>query len=132
MRRFSTIGSLRSAVDTIKVQPPAVHTPPPPPPPVIKVKKSVGAVRGGFTGFLLGCVVTGTLGYSTIMGDYQTSNALILESLDELQKSTTRIKQLALRVEELERRRPDSKPVDELRNEMHTLLNKMRIEQLSK
>lgn len=117
-RTFSTLKSLRAqTVSTVPREIPTVVTttaPPPSPPPqptvvtqsatlpTVKVKRSIGGFRGGITGFLLGCVVSGGLGYSYLLNEYQNASTLLLDSVEELQSSTGRITGYVRRIEDVE------------------------------
>lgn len=118
-RAFSSVRIVRVAQNTVSTVPrevpvtPTVVTPPPPPPqptvvtqsptvPTVKVKRSIGGFRGGITGFLLGFAVSGALGYSYLLNEYQNASTLLLNSVEELQGSTTRITGYVKRIEEVE------------------------------
>ena len=138
-RGLSSARSIRSqAVDTVKIQQPAVVTPPPvvqspPPPPQVKVKRSIGGFRGGITGFLLGVAVSGSLAYSYLLQDYTNASSLLLASVEELQSQTNQFTKHVKRIDELERSvksRKSDAGVSSLQSEMHSLLSKLNVEQL--
>ncbi|CCG84488.1 protein of unknown function [Taphrina deformans PYCC 5710] len=150
-RTLSTARSLRAqAVQPVARETPVVVvTPPPAPPPAptvvkqsptvpeIKVKRSIGGFRGGITGFLLGMAVSGTLGYSYLLQEYQNASNLLLSSVEELQASTSRITGYVKRIEDVEsslrkvqKGSATQNDHSTLRKEMHKVYSGLNVEQL--
>lgn len=113
-RGLSTARTLRAqAIQpsvVVKETPVIVSTPQPAPTvvtqsptlPTVKVKRSIGGFRGGITGFLLGVAVSGALGYSYLLTEYQNASGLLLHSVEELQQSTGTITGYIKRIEDVE------------------------------
>ncbi|PVU88760.1 hypothetical protein BB561_005717 [Smittium simulii] len=88
---FSTRAALRTAEKTTL----KLTTPKP-------AKRPVGGFRGGVFGFILGAAVTGTYGLYHLVEQYEASNALVLSSVNELEKSTVQIRDYIERIDALE------------------------------
>lgn len=144
-RCFSTARSLRAqAVTTVPKETGSVAASPAPTVvtqsptlPRVKVKRSIGGLRGGITGFLLGVAVSGSLGYSYLLTEYQNASALLLNSVEELQSSTSRITGYVRRIEEVEanlgkiqKSSATQQDHSSLRKEMHKVYNGLNVEQL--
>lgn len=145
-RGLSTVRSLRAqAVSTVPREVPvaAVTTPTPtvvtqsPTIPTVKVKRSIGGFRGGITGFLLGVAISGGLGYTYLLQEYQNASSLLLNSVEELQTSTSRITGYVKRIEDVEsslrkiqQASATQSDHSSLRKEMHKVYSGLNVEQL--
>jgi len=58
---------------------------------VVPVRKPAGAFRSGFTGFLLGSVLSGAGMYYYVLNEYRVSNELLTEDIFNMQASVQRI-----------------------------------------
>lgn len=92
-----TIRAARFSTSSVRAQTPAVITPP---------VRRVGALRGGFTGFLVGVTLTGVGAYYYLFDEYEAAQRAILadviglrQSLQELQSTIDELKTSA-KVEE--------------------------------
>ncbi|CAG8630345.1 14674_t:CDS:2 [Dentiscutata erythropus] len=65
-------------------------------------KKRIGAFRGGLIGFLLGLSIAGGSGYYYLLDEYHTASNLLLSSVEELQKSTSKVHDYAQKIERVE------------------------------
>ncbi|BFZ58337.1 hypothetical protein PYCC9005_005399 [Savitreella phatthalungensis] len=111
------------------VQSPTVHN--------IRVKRTIGGLRGGITGFLLGLAVAGGLGYTYLLQEYSSASALLLASVEELEGSTSKVAKYVRRIEELERavdkqRKSQSTQQDHsaLRSELHKVYAQLNADNL--
>ncbi|RHZ44064.1 hypothetical protein Glove_767g4 [Diversispora epigaea] len=66
------------------------------------IRNPIGAFRGGLIGFLLGLTIAGGSGYYYLLDEYHTSSNLLLSSVEELQKSTSKVRDYAQKIERLE------------------------------
>ncbi|GAA5912930.1 uncharacterized protein JCM6883_006261 [Sporobolomyces salmoneus] len=120
----------------VACEPPLTTTDlPPPPPPLITeapptpiVKQPVGAFRGGLIGFLLGLTTLGGYGYYLLLSDYEKASKQLVESVKNLESSTSlissqldRISLLESRLRSLESTQVSSKQLDSFRNEYKKL-----------
>ncbi|ORY73595.1 hypothetical protein BCR35DRAFT_354043 [Leucosporidium creatinivorum] len=116
-----------------------LSTPPPPPPapepepaepaPVARVRRPVGAFRGGLIGFLLGTTLVGGYGYFQLLDDYSQASSLLLLSVEELKTSTEQMASHIQRIERVERELGElvktassKKDVESLRKEYRKLI----------
>ncbi|GAA6055689.1 hypothetical protein JCM3770_001022 [Rhodotorula araucariae] len=76
--------------------------PEPPVTPVARVRKPVGAFRGGIIGFLLGLTTIGGYGYFRLLDDYQKASTTLLTSVEELKGSTAQMASHLSRISTLE------------------------------
>ncbi|KAF0363031.1 hypothetical protein F8M41_013984 [Gigaspora margarita] len=65
-------------------------------------KKRIGAFRGGLVGFLIGLSIAGGSGYYYLLDEYHTASNLLLSSVEELQKSTSKVHDYAQKIERVE------------------------------
>ncbi|CEQ41075.1 SPOSA6832_02754, partial [Sporobolomyces salmonicolor] len=65
---------------------------PEPPAPVERVRRPVGAFRGGLIGFLLGLSAVGSYGYFMLLHDYGEASRTLLDSVAELKRSTDKVR----------------------------------------
>ncbi|KAF9349164.1 hypothetical protein BGX26_012513 [Mortierella sp. AD094] len=70
--------------------------------PVVTYKRPVGGFRGGILGFLIGATAAGGLGYYYLLEEYQTASSLLLNSVEELQASTNKVRDYAKKIESVE------------------------------
>ncbi|GAA6017504.1 hypothetical protein JCM10207_008249 [Rhodosporidiobolus poonsookiae] len=84
--------------------PPVLEPEPLPEPaaPVSRVRRPVGAFRGGLIGFLLGISLTGGYGYFQLLDDYSKASSELLSSVEELRGSTEQMATLIPRISALE------------------------------
>ncbi|GAA5879941.1 hypothetical protein JCM1840_006938 [Sporobolomyces johnsonii] len=75
---------------------------PEPPAPVERVRRPVGAFRGGLIGFLLGISAVGSYGYFVLLHDYAEASRALLESVDELKGTTDKMASHLRRIESVE------------------------------
>ncbi|CAG8561481.1 6318_t:CDS:2 [Diversispora eburnea] len=66
------------------------------------IRNPIGAFRGGLIGFLLGLTIAGGSGYYYLLDEYHTASNLLLSSVEELQKSTSKVRDYAQKIERLE------------------------------
>ncbi|BGP27874.1 hypothetical protein Rt10032_c14g5217 [Rhodotorula toruloides] len=103
-----------------------------------RVRRPVGAFRGGLIGFLLGVSMVGGYGYFRLLDDYKQASSALLLSVDELKQSTTqmsthlsRISSLESAISKLESSSATKKQVDSLRGEYTKLLESEHLEVLN-
>ncbi|GAA5838489.1 hypothetical protein JCM11251_003407 [Rhodosporidiobolus azoricus] len=131
--------------------PPAETVPPPPQPPVLepeplpepaapvsRVRRPVGAFRGGLIGFLLGVTSVGSYGYFMLLDDYSKASGTLLDSVEELKGSTeqmtthvTRITSLEETTTSLSERSATKAELDSLRQEYRKLLESEHLDLLN-
>ncbi|BGP35626.1 hypothetical protein JCM10296v2_007467 [Rhodotorula toruloides] len=106
--------------------------------PMARVRRPVGAFRGGLIGFLLGVSLVGGYGYFRLLDDYKQASSALLLSVDELKRSTTqmsthlsRISSLESAISKLESSSATKKQVDSLRGEYIKLLESEHLEVLN-
>ncbi|GAA5949483.1 hypothetical protein JCM21900_000235 [Sporobolomyces salmonicolor] len=75
---------------------------PEPPAPVERVRRPVGAFRGGLIGFLLGLSAVGSYGYFMLLHDYGEASRTLLDSVAELKRSTDKMTSHLRRIESVE------------------------------
>ncbi|GAA6039774.1 hypothetical protein JCM8097_004215 [Rhodosporidiobolus ruineniae] len=112
-------------------RPPVLEPEPLPEPaaPVSRVRRPVGAFRGGIIGFLLGVSLVGGYGYFQLLDDYAKASRELLDSVEELKGSTealtthlTRISSLESSVASLQFDTATKTELDSLRQEYRKLL----------
>ncbi|GAA5905896.1 hypothetical protein JCM6882_009064 [Rhodosporidiobolus microsporus] len=131
--------------------PPAEPVPPPPQPPVLepeplpepaapvsRVRRPVGAFRGGLIGFLLGITSVGSYGYFMLLDDYSKASGTLLESVEELKGSTeqmtthlTRVTALEKQTAALSESAATKAELDSLRQEYRKLLESEHLDLLN-
>ncbi|BGP11637.1 hypothetical protein JCM10049v2_007547 [Rhodotorula toruloides] len=106
--------------------------------PMARVRRPVGAFRGGLIGFLLGISLVGGYGYFRLLDDYKQASSALLLSVDELKRSTTqmsthlsRISSLESAISKLESSSATKKQVDSLRGEYTKLFESEHLEVLN-
>ncbi|GJN94104.1 hypothetical protein Rhopal_007178-T1 [Rhodotorula paludigena] len=106
--------------------------------PVARVRRPVGAFRGGLIGFLLGISAVGGYGYFRLLEDYQKASQTLLVSVDELKGSTEQMATHLSRIATLERalakltdERATHAEVDSLRAEYRKLLEAEHLDVLN-
>jgi hypothetical protein len=57
-------------------------------------RRPIGGFRGGLFGFILGVTLTGAVGYYYLLDEYHAASSLLLNSVEELQASTNRVRRL--------------------------------------
>ncbi|KAF9917257.1 hypothetical protein BX616_001557 [Lobosporangium transversale] len=70
--------------------------------PVVTYKRPIGGFRGGILGFLLGATAAGGVGYYYLLEEYQTASNLLLNSVEDLQASTNKVRDYAKKIESVE------------------------------
>ncbi|GAA5997674.1 uncharacterized protein JCM10292_001015 [Rhodotorula paludigena] len=121
--------------------PPPILEPEPAPEPAVavaRVRRPVGAFRGGLIGFLLGISAVGGYGYFRLLEDYQKASQTLLVSVDELKGSTEQMATHLSRIATLERalakltdERATHAEVDSLRAEYRKLLEAEHLDVLN-
>ncbi|KAJ2314502.1 hypothetical protein H4S01_002898 [Coemansia sp. RSA 2610] len=92
-RRFeSTVKVGETAASAIAARP-AAQAP--------RRRRALGGFRGGVVGFLLGVTSAGALGFVYLIDEYQKATALVLSSVDELEKSSLKVKEHVGRIEQV-------------------------------
>ncbi|KAF7732329.1 hypothetical protein EC973_005225 [Apophysomyces ossiformis] len=99
--------------------------------------KKVGAVRGGLVGFLLGVTLAGSAGYYYLLEEYNSASGSLLNSVEELQSSTDKIRDYARRIEVVDKdvaKLKDSvatvQQLNELKAEFRKLYDTLNVEHL--
>ncbi|KAJ1938984.1 hypothetical protein FBU59_004271 [Linderina macrospora] len=67
-----------------------------------KKKRAIGGFRGGVVGFLLGATTAGAFGFVYLIEEYQKATSLVLSSVDELEKSSLKVKEYVKKIEAVE------------------------------
>ncbi|RUS18552.1 hypothetical protein BC938DRAFT_475947 [Jimgerdemannia flammicorona] len=100
-------------------------------------QKPIGGFRGGLIGFLIGITIAGGTGYYYLIDEYHVASSLLLNSVEELQSSTNRVRDYARKIEtvdkELRKLRESAATVEqleELRSEMKKLYDGLHIQHL--
>ncbi|RIA80359.1 hypothetical protein C1645_792693 [Glomus cerebriforme] len=100
-------------------------------------RKPIGGFRGGLIGFLVGLTITGGAGYYYLLEEYNTASNLLLSSVEELQKSTNKVRDYTQKIErielELKSLQNSAATIDqikELRSEVRKLYDSLNIEDL--
>ncbi|GAA6013890.1 hypothetical protein JCM11491_000459 [Sporobolomyces phaffii] len=88
------------AVEQLATPPPLATVPPP----TRSIQQPVGAFRGGLIGFLLGLTALGGYGYYLLLGDYERASKQLVESVKNLELSTSLISSQLDRISVLETR----------------------------
>ncbi|KAJ1991191.1 hypothetical protein GGI25_004833 [Coemansia spiralis] len=73
-----------------------------PPQQAPKKKRPIGGFRGGVVGFLLGVTTAGAFGFVYLIEEYQKATGLVLSSVDELEKSSLKVKEYVRKIEAVE------------------------------
>ncbi|KAI9314149.1 hypothetical protein BX666DRAFT_1970799 [Dichotomocladium elegans] len=99
--------------------------------------KKVGAVRGGFVGFLLGVTVAGSVGYYYLLEEYNNASDSLLSSVQELQSSTEKVREYARKIEavdkdvtKLKELAATTQQLNELKAEFRKLYDTLNMEHL--
>jgi len=100
-------------------------------------REPIGGFRGGLIGFLVGLTIAGGAGYHYILDEYNTASKLLLNSVEELQKSTNKVRDYTQKIERVElelkalqRSAATIDQIKELRSEIRQLYDSLRIEDL--
>ncbi|ORY91240.1 hypothetical protein BCR43DRAFT_100969 [Syncephalastrum racemosum] len=91
-------------------------------------KKKVGAVRGGLLGFLSGVTLAGGVGYYYLLEEYNSASASLLNSVQELQSSTEKVREYARKIEAVDKdvsKLKDSTASAQQLNELKTEFRKL-------
>ncbi|KAJ2002416.1 hypothetical protein GGI04_003348 [Coemansia thaxteri] len=67
-----------------------------------KKKRPIGGFRGGLVGFLLGVTSAGAFGFVCLIDEYQRATSLVLSSVDELEKSSQKVREYVKKIEVVE------------------------------
>ncbi|KAJ2866567.1 hypothetical protein GGH94_001459 [Coemansia aciculifera] len=67
-----------------------------------KKKRPIGGFRGGLVGFLLGVTSAGAFGFVYLIEEYQKATSLVLSSVDELEKSSLKVREYVKKIETVE------------------------------
>ncbi|KAJ2162821.1 hypothetical protein GGF46_000385 [Coemansia sp. RSA 552] len=71
-------------------------------PQAARKKRAIGGFRGGVVGFLLGVTSAGAFGFVYLIDEYQKATALVLSSVDELEKSSLKVREYVKKIEAVE------------------------------
>ncbi|KAK4054006.1 hypothetical protein OIO90_003651 [Microbotryomycetes sp. JL221] len=120
---------------------------PPPPPrpepepsyavPASRLRRPVGAFKGGLIGFLLGVTLVGTIGYVQLLSDYTQASTQLLETVHELKQSTNNISNQLQRIQTVEHElnqltsnMGSKKEIKDVRKELQTLFETQHLDQV--
>ncbi|KAJ1878925.1 hypothetical protein LPJ57_003129 [Coemansia sp. RSA 486] len=92
-RRFESTVKVGEKVSALASRP-AAESP--------KKKRAIGGFRGGVVGFLLGVTTAGAFGFVYLIEEYQKATGLVLSSVDELEKSSLKVKEYVKKIESVE------------------------------
>ncbi|KAG0248673.1 hypothetical protein BG011_010027 [Mortierella polycephala] len=105
--------------------------------PVVTYKRPIGGFRGGILGFLIGATVAGGTGYYYLLEEYQTASNLLLNSIEDLQTSTNKVRDYAKKIEsveaelkELRAKAATVEQLSELKTEVKKVYDGLNIEHL--
>ncbi|KAJ2890539.1 hypothetical protein GGI21_006134 [Coemansia aciculifera] len=93
-RRFESTVKVGDSVSTTGTSRPAQEAP--------KKKRPIGGFRGGLVGFLLGVTSAGAFGFVYLIEEYQKATSLVLSSVDELEKSSLKVREYVKKIETVE------------------------------
>ncbi|KAI5481337.1 hypothetical protein MNV49_004959 [Pseudohyphozyma bogoriensis] len=103
-----------------------------------RVRRPVGAFRGGLIGFLLATTLVGGYGYFALLSDYSAASKVLLASVEELKDSTAiltthikRIEHVETALSTLEGKAVDKDEIAGLRKEYRALLETDRLDLLA-
>ncbi|KAJ1735472.1 hypothetical protein LPJ61_000538 [Coemansia biformis] len=68
----------------------------------IRKKRPLGGFRGGVVGFLLGVTSAGAFGFVYLIEEYHKATGLVLASVEELEKSSLKVKEYVKKIEVVE------------------------------
>ncbi|RUS24373.1 hypothetical protein BC938DRAFT_473689 [Jimgerdemannia flammicorona] len=66
-------------------------------------QKPIGGFRGGLSGFLIGITIACGTGYYYLIDEYHVASSLLLNSVEELQASTNRVRDYARKIETVDK-----------------------------
>ncbi|KAJ2620096.1 hypothetical protein H4R22_005335 [Coemansia sp. RSA 1290] len=92
-RLVSTVKVGEEAASAVASRPPAQAP---------KKKRPVGGFRGGVVGFLLGVTTAGAAGFVYLIEEYHKATGLVLSSVDELEKSSAKVREHVKKIEAVE------------------------------
>ncbi|KAJ2550409.1 hypothetical protein EV175_004081 [Coemansia sp. RSA 1933] len=87
---------------TVKVGEATSTTSERPPQQAPRRKRPIGGFRGGVVGFLLGVTTAGAFGFVYLIEEYQKATSLVLNSVDELERSSLKVKEYVKKIEVVE------------------------------
>ncbi|KAJ2722645.1 hypothetical protein GGI07_003172 [Coemansia sp. Benny D115] len=67
-----------------------------------KKRRAIGGFRGGLVGFLLGATTAGAIGFVYLIEEYQKATSLVLSSVEELEKSSLKVREYVRKIEAVE------------------------------
>ncbi|KAJ1919920.1 hypothetical protein H4219_001701 [Mycoemilia scoparia] len=91
-RRFATTAKTSSEKSTASAAAEAVP----------KKRRAIGGFRGGVVGFLLGATTAGAAGFLYLIDQYQKTSSLVLESIDDLEATSRKVKDYVRKIESVE------------------------------
>ncbi|KAK9763182.1 hypothetical protein K7432_010388 [Basidiobolus ranarum] len=94
-------------------------------PPKIVVKKT-GSFRGGLMGFLFGLTCAGGVGYYYLLEEYQNASDMLLQSVEELQASTNKVKEYVQKINTVERELKNLKSVSASHEQLENTKSDLR------
>ncbi|KAJ3291475.1 hypothetical protein HK104_006090 [Borealophlyctis nickersoniae] len=71
--------------------------------PIVVKQRGPGFFRGGIVGFLLGISLAGATAYVYLLDEYQQSSHSLLSSVEDLQRSTNKLKEHTKSIEKVEK-----------------------------
>ncbi|KAJ2337509.1 hypothetical protein GGI00_000193 [Coemansia sp. RSA 2681] len=93
-RRFESTVKVGDSVTAGSASRPAQEAP--------RKKRPIGGFRGGLVGFLLGVTSAGAFGFVYLIEEYQKATSLVLSSVDELEKSSLKVREYVKKIETVE------------------------------
>ncbi|ORX83251.1 hypothetical protein K493DRAFT_411687 [Basidiobolus meristosporus CBS 931.73] len=101
------------------------------------LKKRMGGIGGGIIGFVIGASAAGTMSYFSLLEEYQIASTKLLGAVEELQASTSQVKEHAKKIEDLDQELivlkdniVKKEQVDKARRELRKLYDSANIEHL--
>ncbi|CAO3599069.1 unnamed protein product [Absidia cylindrospora] len=99
--------------------------------------KKIGAVKGGFIGFLTGVSLAGAVGYYYLLEEYNSASESLMNSVQDLQQSTEKVRDYAQRIEsidkdltKLKKTAATEQQLDETKIQLRKLYDTLNIEHL--
>ncbi|KAJ2803147.1 hypothetical protein H4R21_002142 [Coemansia helicoidea] len=68
----------------------------------IRKRRPLGGFRGGVVGFLLGVTSAGAFGFVYLIEEYHKATGLVLSSVEELEKSSSKVREYVKKIEAVE------------------------------
>ncbi|KAI8817149.1 uncharacterized protein EV422DRAFT_542579 [Fimicolochytrium jonesii] len=107
IRRVSSQATATTSTETLVAPAPLPTTTTPPvfvkPVPAVPPRRSGGFFRGGVIGFLTGLTLAGSTAYVFLLDEYEQASNALLSGVDNLQKTTAKLREHTAKIEVLER-----------------------------